>query len=281
MSIKAYEESEARGTPVELYYFRYGSDPGAFFAYTDAERAMTHDGVAYDPLPLKRGKISSQQGLDKSEMKVKTTTSNGVAELFRVYPPSSPVTLTIRAGHINDPEEDYAVVWVGRVQSCSRTKGEAELSCIPSSSSIRRTGLRRHYQLTCPHVLYDQTDMSCKADESATTQLGQLVVTVNYTSLVMTPGWHGAQLPEKYVGGIVSWSGSAGPEARTILRVEGDELHLGAPTTGLLSGVSLVDVKLGCNHQIDDCTDLHNNIVNFGGMPYIPKLNPIKTNPFN
>ena len=280
MSNSVFEESPDRGLPVELYLFRYGSDPSAVLAYTDSEDPVVYDGHTYVPAPMKRGKISAQQGLDKSEMKVKTTLDNGVAELFRVYPPSSPVTLTIRAGHANDPDQEFAVVWVGRVQSVSRTKAEAELSCVPSSSSIRRTGLRRHYQITCPHVLYDSGPMSCKADKAAATQAGQLVVTVNYTSLVMTPGWQGAFAPEKFVGGLVEWIGSSGPERRTILRVEGDELHLGGPTTGLLSGVSAVDVVLGCNHQTDDCATLHNNIVNFGGMPYIPKQNPVKTNPF-
>lgn len=279
MGLTTYEESESRGVPVELYYFRYGSAPGAFFAYTDSEFTVEHNGVSYTPLPLKRGQITAQQSLDKSEMKVKTNTDNGVAELFRLYPPSSPVILTIRAGHRLDPESDYAVVWVGRVQSCSRTKGEAELSCVPASSSIRRSGLRRHYQLTCPHVLYDDT--TCRADVASATRTGVVVLTVSYTSLVMPPGWNGTPPPEKYVGGVVEWDGSAGREVRTILRIEGDQLHLGAPTKDLLSGVSTVDIKLGCNHQIEDCTDLHNNIVNFGGMPYIPQVNPVKTNPFN
>ena len=282
MALEDYESSRALGAPVDLYYFRYGSDPAAFYAYTDAEIEVEHAGVTYAPHPLKRGKVTSSQSLDKSELKVRTTLASPLAELFRIGPPSSVVTVVIRRGHVTDVDNEFMAVFVGRVSQCKREGREAELSCVPASTSMKRSGLRRHYQLTCPHVLYDQDDGSCKASMAAATTGPVLASAVAYTAVVLPAAWFGALDPRKFIGGMVVWAGPSGTERKTIIRMSSDglTLTLNGATTGLAAGAP-VSVILGCNHQTSDCEDLHNNILNFGGMPYIPSENPVKTNPFS
>lgn len=282
MSLAAYEAGRAIGQPVDLYYVRYGTDPAAFYAFTDAEIDVAFDGVTYVPHPLKRGKVASSQSLDKSEMKVRTTITSPLAELFRIGPPSSVVTVVIRRGHLGDPANEFMAVFVGKVSQCKREGQEAELSCVPASVSIKRSGLRRHYQLTCPHVLYDQDDGSCKASMAAATVIGVPVSVVNYTSVVLPAAWFGALDPKKFIGGMIEWVGARGTERKSINRVSADglTLSLNAATTGLVASTA-ISVILGCNHQTTDCELLHNNILNFGGMPYIPSENPVKTNPFS
>jgi uncharacterized phage protein (TIGR02218 family) len=290
MSFAAFEDGRATGQPVELYLFTYGPDSNAFIAQCDGDRAVTFGGVTYEPAPLKRGKINSRQSLDKSEFKLLTSLSSPVVELFRLYAPSYPVTLTIRTGHYDDPANEFIVAFVGVVQQSKRGLAggrqadgqarQAELLCTPESVSMRRPGLRRHYQLSCPHALYQTGDFNCRASKAAATRAAQEITALEYLAVTVESGWNGSFAAEKFVGGMVEWTGDAGPEKRTILRVTGNVLSLNAPTTGLTVG-DTVDVVLGCNHQVTDCETLHNNIVNFGGMPYIPGVNPVKTNPFS
>jgi len=282
MTYSELESSRARGRPAELYYFRYGSDPAAFFAYTDVEAPITYDGVVYNPIPIKRGGVVSQGSLDKTRLSVKVPLSSEIAELFRVYPPGQVVTLRIRGGHLTDEDSEFPVVWVGRVLQCSRDNAngpEGDLSCEPSSTSMRRVGLRRHYQLSCPHVLYATGDNLCNADKLAATT-SVVVSAVSYTGVRLPDGWFGSIDSKKYVGGLLTWQTATIREQRTILRVPTPTtLVLAGPTIGLLAGAT-VEVILGCNHQTDDCQTLHDNILNYGGQPTIPLKNPIRTNPF-
>lgn len=280
MTLSQFENSRASGQPVELFYFRYGSDPAAFYAFCDIEQEVEHAGITYAPHPIKRTAIHSQQSLDKSEMTVRVPIESPVSQLFTIYPPSDVVTVTIRRGAVGDPDGEFVVIFTGRVQQSKRDGREAELSCVPASVSIKRSGLRRHYQLTCPHVLYDQDPGSCKANKAAATLAAVVVSAVSSTTVTLPPGWNGAFNADKFIGGMVEWDGDVTRERRTILRRSGDVLTLEGLISGLIVGQA-VDVILGCNHQLEDCETLHNNIRNFGGMPFIPQENPINTNPFS
>lgn len=277
MTFAQREESRHQGQPVDLYHFRFGTAPNAYYAYTDAEVPVMHGGVTYLPIPISRSAVTASGTLDKSAMKIKLPINTQIAELFRVYPPSQVVTLIMRQGHIGDPEGDFLVHWTGRVLGSDREGSECELNCEPIAASMRRTGLRRHYQIGCPHVLYGKR---CRANkELATIRRDALTVSGNTVDLAL--GWNGALSPAKYIGGLLEWDGPNGPEARTILRViDNVKLYLSGPTTNLLSGTE-VRVVLGCNHQQTDCNALHANIHNYGGQPYIPTKNPINTNPFS
>jgi hypothetical protein len=284
MSFENYEESRGLGEPVDLYLFRYGSQANAFYAYTDAERVVTFGGIDYQPITIKRGNFTASGTLDKSTLAVNCPINTGIAELFRVYPPGQVVTLIIRQGHVNDPDAEYKVIWTGRVIQCEREGSEATLSCEPVATSMRRTGLRRNYQLSCPHVLYGA---QCKASKLAATMTTQ-VINLTDSRVTLQDGWSGAINPNKYIGGMIEWNNAPGKEQRTILRViDLKTLVLSGPTSGIVAGQN-IDVILGCNHQMGvdpqpdgDCLPLHNNIQNFGGQAWIPTSNPINTNPFN
>lgn len=277
MTFAQREESRHQGQPVELYLFRFGVTPNAFYAYTNAEVPITFGGVTYNPVPISRNAITASGTLDKSALKLSMPINTDIAELFRVYPPAQVVTLILRQGHRDDPDSEFLVSWTGRVLGTDRDGSEIELTCEPIAASMRRTGLRRHYQIGCPHVLYGKR---CKANKTAATiQRDALVVSGNTVDLAL--GWNGPISYQKYIGGLLEWDGPYGPEARTILRVIDDvRLYLSGPLPGLRAGMD-VRVVLGCNHQTSDCQNLHANINNYGGQPYIPTKNPINTNPFS
>lgn len=270
MSFEPIEESRALGEPIYLYLFRYGVAPDAYYAYTDADQPITVGSYTYTPIPIDVDAITASGTLDKSSITIRTPRTTGLAELFRVYPPSQVVTGTIFQGHANDPLLDFKAIWTGRIISCNREQFEAQFTCEPVSTSLRRNGLRRHYQYGCPHVLYGNGCRANKANATINTTAGN----INGTTIALPTGWNGAIDPIKFVGGLVEFTGANGSQTRTILSANSGAVQVAGVPLGLVPGNN-VAVVLGCNHQMNDCTALHNNILNYGGQPWIPTKNPV------
>lgn len=281
MAFDTFETSAESGEPVQLFLFRYGSDPSEYYAYTDATLAKPDDvltvaTIDYVPRPIERDAISSNGTLDKSALKITTDIGSEVAELFRVYPPSSVVTLVIAQGHVGDPDEEFLVTWAGRIVKGGREEGsQFVMTGEPVSTSLKRPGLRRHYQYGCMHQLYGP---QCQADKPSKT-VASTVAAITGTKVTLASGWEGAFAAAKFLGGMLEWPSPGGSTvSRTILRITGDELTLSGIPLDLAVSDS-VDVVLGCNHKAfapdGDCQPLHDNIVNYGGCLWIPTRNPI------
>lgn len=270
MTFSAIETSRHKGEPVTLYLFAYSET--ANFAYTDAEREIVHDGISYEPIPIMRDNVAASGTLDKSALAVRMPRDVELSELFRVYPPAQVVTLIIRQGHLSDSDPpEFLVVWSGRVLSVGREGEECVVSCEPVSSSLRRPGLRRHYQLGCPHVLYGP---QCRADRAASSVTATVGIIAG-TAITLNAGWHGSFPAVKFTEGLVEWLNDDGAtERRKILSVSGNTLLLGGLPRDLEAGETITAL-LGCNHQMSDCADLFHNIHNFGGCPWVPTQNPI------
>lgn len=284
MTFSALETSRTKGRPVNLFYIRYGSVPSAFFAYTDAEKEIAHGGVVYRPVPINRGKIAITGTMDKTALEIRCAETLDISEQFRVYPPSQVVNVIVRQGHYGDT--DYIVAWTGRVLSTKRTdSNELVMTCEPLATTMKRIGLRRHYQYSCPHVLYGE---HCKASKLAATT-STTVSSLSGTVIVLPSLWVPTSMAAKYVGGMVEWTNTTGDkETRTILQVAGDFRSL--TVSGFLRGLEAgdpIDVILGCNRQLvmhesgtgldpsTDCHFLHGNMNNFGGCAFIPTKNPV------
>lgn len=289
MTFGNYEASRFSGEPVHLYLFRYGPIAGQFIAYTDAETAIEYDvplgeddtqTIQFMPIAIDRGKITSSGTLDKANLTVTTPHDSDLANLFLIYPPSQQTTMVLYQGHVNDVDADFKVAWTGRVTSCARKGSQAEFSCEPVSTSLRRNGCRRRYQYGCPLVLYGD---DCRANKAAATA-STTVAGLTGNRITLPSGWNPDHPADKYVQGLAEWTTADGArEVRTLLRAEngGVTFLLGGTTRGLEVGAA-IDIVLGCNHKSGtdaqpdgDCGPLHNNILNFGGQERIPFKNPI------
>ena len=284
MTFESREKSRAKGRPVNLFYMRYGTAPTSFYAYTDAEQPIRHNGIDYQPFTMTRGKIHVSGKLDKTALELRMSLQTPMAELFRVYPPADVVNVSIFQGHTNDPDNQFLVVWTGRIISAKRTDTELILTGEPISTTMRRVGLRRHYQYSCMHVLYGP---HCRANKAAATTTTNVVVTAN-NNITLADGWTTQDRAMKYIGGMVEWLNNEGNlESRTILRVIDFKTLVVAGFIRDLQPGKAINVILGCNHgfymnanrqgldQKTDCYYLHDNIHNYGGCPFIPTKNPV------
>jgi hypothetical protein len=286
MSYATYEESQDQGGPVQLYLFRYGSEDGEHYAYTSHTEELTidHGGsvgeITYTPVPAERDNIVSNGTLDKAAIGLRLDIGTDLAELFRVYPPSHVVTLTIYEGHVDDGDQEFLAVWAGRIVSASREGSELAMSGEPIATQMKRPGLRRHYQYGCPHVLYGD---QCGANKAAATVFAT-VASIDGTTVTLDAGWEGAFDPDKFVRGMLEWTPLyETTRRRTIIRRTGDILTLSGIPTDLAVSDS-VSVVLRCNHKAfapsGDCEALHDNLLNFGGQPWIPLKNVVNANPY-
>jgi hypothetical protein len=261
-------------SPVELYLFQVGDS--TFYSYTNAETPIVFSGRIYQPITITRDGISSSGTLDKTKIKVTTPLSAQIAEVFRIASPGFKVTLRIFAGSVNAQHEDFPVIWVGRVIQSSREPAsgqageQAVFSCEPASTTMKHSGLRAQWQLSCRHVLYKPR---CGASEVLAT-VSSLAVAIGPNWIDFAPGWEGARPMEKYVTGKVTWEGDFGREQRRILAATATRLTLAGTTSDLVVGAP-VDIVLGCNRTMVDCQTLHDRIQSFGGQPFIPTENPI------
>jgi len=267
MTFAGRETSRTLGAPIALFRFGWGD---RLLGYTTSEYPITLDGedLTYQPIPIERNAITSSGNMDKSTLQIRLPVNTEIVDLFRVYPPSEVVGVTIFQGH--QGEDEFLAIFVGRVLSSARKGRIASLNCEPAITSMRRPGLRRRFQYACPHVLYGS---QCRANRADFT-IERQVLSVSGANVTMSPGWQGQWQPTNFQNGLFEWQGPNGTELRNILKADGDILLLSGRLSSLVPG-STVNLSLGCKHNMDDCLGVFNNIHNYGGQPWIPVKNPI------
>ena len=266
MSFADIETSRTRGSPQTLYQF---ACQNKVWAYTDNETPIVFTGRTYRPIPVDRGALATSGTLDKSTLQVDLPHDTEVAELFRVFPPSDIVTLTVFQGH--EDAAEFLAVWTGRVISCARNNTTAQVMAEPVSTSMKRPGLRRRFQYGCPHALYGP---KCRVNRAAFTRVAT-VSAISRTTITLEAGWNGAFDKARFVDGMIEWVNGTASELRSIKQVDAgaNQILINGSAPGLSVGETL-SISLGCNHLEDGC-QVFDNLPNFGGCPWIPKRNPI------
>lgn len=269
------ETSAYGGEPIELIRFDAGVAPEDVFCYTNAEKTFVYQNDVYEPVAVTHDEIKTSGDFNAADFSITMQLNTEVAEIFRVYPPAYVVTVTIMEGHANDPDLDFRVKYVGRVLNCSRDGSEVVLSCESTITSLQRPALRRNYQRMCPHALYGP---ECRAPK---TPFNVSVVELQaYNVIVLSdPGVPWSQ----FMGGTIEHTGPTGRrEIFQILEMSGSgAVRLGGTPIYLEVG-GVVSLFRGCDHTMGagGCA-MHDNILNYGGQPWIPLKNPMgNTSPF-
>lgn len=280
MPFQTQETSRSLGSPVRLFFFKYGDSPTAYYAFTDAEQIVSYSfdpnvGVVnFQPVPITHSAIVSSGSLDKAALSVKAPMDSPLAVNFRVYPSSQVVVLTIFEGHVGTV--DFKTVWVGRVLGSEDAENEVDYTCEPASTSMKRPGLKRNYQRGCPLALYSQGQGMCNADMASASAAFPVAGVAN-ALISLGGGWSAMSLAARsnYLGGLAIWTAPDGrTERRTIIQLYGGSsgVQLSGAANGLTPGV-LITLALGCSHDLAGC-GLHNNLPNYGGQWLIPTKNP-------
>lgn len=263
MTFNLIEVSQESAQPIELYKFEKG--PVRWY-FTSASRDISYGGFTWLSVPIERGNLEATITEERSGMKITVSRSNPVPDLWRVSPPSDVVTVTIYRNHYGDV--DAQCVWVGRVLSTEWRGIQAIMACEPASISMNRNGLRRVYQRGCPHKLYGP---GCNVDRSLYEVTGAVTAIVGN---VVTVSAFSSAANGYFALGPFEWMQPDGSLARRmIVSNTGGALTLSQAIPGLAVG-AMVLAAPGCDHVLATCKNKFNNILNYGGMPFIPTKNP-------
>ncbi|WP_027533808.1 phage BR0599 family protein [Bradyrhizobium sp. WSM3983] len=276
MAFDEYEDSRHDGEPINLYKFIFGDAPEDKLGYTDAETVRVFDSLSYKPVAVSRDNINSNGTLDKATLTLRMQGDIEMADLFRVYPPSYVIGLVIYQGHADDPSNEFLAIWSGRVLNCATADSQVTFTAEPTTTAMKRTVLRRNYQRGCGHALYGS---QCKAPKV----LIDKTVTAIYTrnTITVTPWTENVQ---EFIGGTVEWTSTKG--RREIVTIRAGDNSGNIQLFGTPSELTVGDVirfARGCDHTMGALgCNLHANINNFGGQPWIPFKNPVGFNsPFS
>jgi len=268
MPFDAIERSADDRRPVELFTFFRDFQA---FRYTSADRNVTFAGAEFEARPLTRGPIETSSEMARGSMRVTCPRDLPVADLFRITPPTIPITFVLQQFHFGDNEA--ATLWTGRVVTVEFQGTAAQITLEPIYTSLRRVGLRRMYQRQCPHVLYGT---ACRVNREAFKVDGLVDsasgATVSIAAAATQPNGH-------FSGGFIEYAIELGIlERRFIIDHVRATLSLSAQPIGIQVGAA-VKVFPGCDHTPTTCADKFNNVANYGGFPFFTKKNPFGGNP--
>lgn len=261
MSYLDKETSAASGQPVELYRFALGAQR---WTYTSGQAEVVYQGETYLPAMIRRSGIEQGHELNRAGIEITLPRDDAIGQQFVATSPAGIVSLTIYRKHLTDTADEVIVLWKGRVSGARLSGSELMLKCEPVATSLKRVGLRAHYQRLCRHPLYSA---ACGVS-AASYRVDGTVAAVSGTTVQVAAA---ATRPDGYfVAGMLATQNG---EARMIVAHSGANLTLIAPMPALAVGQA-VSLYAGCDHSTDVCLNRFGNIANYGGFPYIPKKNP-------
>lgn len=259
-----YEAQETgQGYPVELYKFSRGVT--AEYLLTSSDSNITFGGEDYSTTQIKRTKIEQTGEMERNEITVMVQRDSPILANFVGFPRTEIMTLTIFREHLNDTDSEFIIIWQGRVLTADFKANQGVLTCEPIYTSLKRPGLWRKYQAQCPHVLYGS---ECQIDEQSFRSDGVIIGIVDFT--IQATVWT-AFADDYFDGGFVIFDGV---HKRAIVASTATGILTLSSTIAELEIGETVQAFPGCNHDLADCLARYNNIVNYGGFPYIPSVNP-------
>lgn len=273
MAFSDKEISNDAGIKIGLYHFRRGTQN---WYYTSADRVVSYGGNDYLPIAISDGGVTmgGEVGYD---FEVTLPSTNPIAIMYRVTPPSGRVYLKVRRMQLG--EADAPLDWSGTLGNIKpKSLAGATIVCRSSISGLKRTGLRLTWQRQCPHALYDR---QCKVDP-ATWAVPYVISGIVGNVVTLVTAGVGLDKPAGYfTGGMVRWQVATDTyeyrmiEAHTAPRV----FTLFGRGDGLAAAMN-VTLYPGCSRDISTSGCLRfNNVDNYGGHLYMPGKSPFDGTP--
>jgi uncharacterized phage protein (TIGR02218 family) len=255
------ETSTHGGRPVELYRFAHGAQ---IWTYSSGPE-IAYNGETYAAFPIGREDMQQVKELNKSSLEVLVPRTSELSLLYLAGNPEHVVTLTVFRTHVG-ASDGPVVYWKGRIVTVDwPDNATAKLSCESVFTSLKRPGLRARYQRMCRHALYSG---QCGVDKDTFAVAGT-VSAINAAKTVLTvtaadaldDGWFTGGMVETPTGGFLF-----------VTAHTGSSITLANPCA--LVATNAVTLYPGCARNRETCKDKFNNILNFGGWPWIPTRNP-------
>jgi len=258
------EVSVETSRPVELYTFTMGASTWKF---TSAEGDVTFNSITYSPIAIKRGSTTQSKEQKSTVLTISLPTLEEVVAQFISIQPSDTLNVTIQRIQPDAvPATTSIMMFQGYVSSVSFKDELAEMRCIPFNELFSRQVPRFQYQGLCNHVLYDSR---CKASEGSFKHSGTALTVSGGGTVIEVQALPTSGTP--FVGGYLQIPG--GSEERLIIAQTSIAVTILYPFKANVAG-GTVDAFQGCDHTAVTCAQKFSNILNYGGFPFVPTINP-------
>lgn len=264
------EKSIELARPVELYRFQQDA---TVWRYTSAEAVVTYNGQDYEPRsPMKRSSTKKQK--EEGNTNVTISCPFDLEPILRFRDVLAPKAMEVTVLRIHEDAAPAAdlIVFEGYIASVAFRDEFAEARLEPFNGFLKREIPRFTYQGLCNHDLYDSR---CKINNGSFKHTGAVNAVSGNT--IQITGLGASAAAGAYIGGYIDFGG--GTEQRMILDQSGDTVTLLLPFYNTVLSQN-VDVFQGCDHSATTCAVKFNNILNYGGHPFVPTSNPFNLTSF-
>ena len=271
-----FELSRRGGKPTHLFRF---TRQGVVWRYAACERDVVIGGFTWLAAPMARSEI--KQTIEKAQDNVTITlpynrnptnadpVTQPLGDNWHPYIPSDAVGVICLATHLNDPDQQIIVEWMGEVGQPKFTDGKLELTCVPTSSRGKAQKQGAKWQIGCWKTTFSTGLRGCNLDRGSLTSVATLTA-VN--GLTLTAAAFGT-VPFNLAGGALRFTNAAGiVENLSIMAHAATSITLLSGSAALAVGLA-VAVNPSCAHTWAAC-DAYGNTDNYGGAIYKPVKNP-------
>ncbi|MGC1547219.1 MAG: phage BR0599 family protein [Rhodanobacter sp.] len=251
---------------IELYNFAVGTN---VYRYTNALTPVAYLSQNYQAVAITRSAIEMSTDLEKAQITVTVPLSLTLLDYFRPVAPLQKVLVTIL--RTQRGAATASTIWSGALANVESNQHTVTLTVQSRFAAQANNGLRQKWQKPCPRVLYNP---DCGVSRVAFRANGTLIAVSGRT--IRANAF--AQKPNGYfVGGYIEWVTNGVTFVAFVIDHTADTLTL--LTLPQLSVGSAVSAYPGCDHSTGTggCGRF-NNMVNYGGQPYIPLKNPVGSN---
>jgi hypothetical protein len=262
MSFQTFEESARSGRPIDLFTFTSDVET---LRYAMGQHSVTFDGEDYEAWEVDMSPTQQTGRFETQPISLQVRTNNELVRRFAASAPAIPYWLSVQRYHRDDGDEEAYTIWHGQVAGVKVNRGRAEIALEPAVAVFGRLALRRLYQQGCNHVLYDSL---CGVDIEAFRHPATIAT---ISSLTITSGNFAEKPDDWFKAGFIETRNGA---RRMVVTHAGSSITVLTPfADGDLSPGDEVDILAGCVHDFATCISKFGNEDNFGGFPFVPKVN--------
>ena len=259
------KEEASERKPVELYHI-WREDESEHWYHTDGDVSITFGEQEYTPATLSRSPVEYDDSLEASKMNFfMAQVSDPIPEYISLNP-VDPLWISVtKLFRDQDPYEGL-VIFIGQIKSVAIKGASATAECVGFEFFLKQKIPFYRCQAACNWTLFDSKCTLTEASYKVTTN-----VTVSSNGLTLTSSdFEDSNYSDGYfVFGKLVFE----KHERMITYHVGNTIKLRFPISTLVS-TDEVDVYPGCKGDVETCRDKFDNVINFGGHPYVPLDNP-------
>lgn len=226
--------------------------------------AVGGDTYEHTPSSINHSRLVHEELVNKQSLTLTLPLTDPLSQDLAVNGVVPDISVTVFAVDLDDPFDtplSRAVVWKGRITGISSKDAETAIEVESIITRLRREGNRARYSKTCRHALYGP---GCGLNRNNFQETRVAGAVSNDKQRVIISNFSGGF---NLSGGIVDFQGVL----YYVLDYTGNVATLDRPSN--ISEGDTVTIHPGCARVPGDCLRF-NNIINYGGFPFIPRDNP-------